>query len=128
MDKQIEFNFAKMLRTSLPKVGEIVKKQVKENLNTVSRGHTEVYKGKVRWVSKPGDPANNRSLDLTQSVRYIVQGSHLTVGEGDGRINYAKYLESPLKLNRPNVIPAIESVSEKIDSIFSAALAKAIRP
>ena len=126
--RKITFNFDKMVRRAMPQVGEIVKKKVKQNLSTVSHGHIEVYRGRRRWVSKRGDPANNRSFNLTQSVRYISKGKKLEVGEGDRRINYARHLENRRGLDRLNLKPAIQTLEQKIDDIFNAALKDAIRP
>lgn len=126
--RRITLNFDKMVRRAMPKVGEIVKKKVKQNLSTVSHGRIEVYKGRRRWISKRGDPANNRSFNLTQSVRYVASGKKLEVGEGDSRVNYARDLEDRKGLDRLNLKPAIQNLEQKIDDIFSAALKDAIKP
>lgn len=126
--RRITLNFDKMVRRAMPKVGEIVKKKVKQNLSTVSHGRVEVYKGRRRWVSKRGDPANNRSFNLTQSVRYIAKGKELEIGEGDNRVNYARHLEDRKGLDRLNLKPAIQNLEQKIDDIFSEALKDTIKP
>lgn len=121
------FDFDSMIRRAFPKAGEIIKAKIKSNLATVSHGHTEVYKGRTRWVSRRGDAPNNRSFDLTQSVRYKLEGTQLVVGEGDDRINYARFLESSRDLNRQNIKPSIVATKEKIDSVIEDALKDALR-
>ena len=106
-----------MSRLALSKVGYILVKQGRDNMQEISHGRVYIINGKRHIASKSGDTANNLSGDLTSSIRYDIRGRTMTFGAGDASINYAKHLEK--KLNRPNIIKSIHQNSDEISTIIA---------
>ena len=125
MAKKIEFDFDKMSHRALSKVGYILVKQGRDNMQEISHGRVYKINGKNHIASKPGDTANNLSGDLTSTIRYDIRGRTMTFGAGDASVDYAKYLEG--KLNRPNIIKSIHQNSDKISTIIAKLFKDSIR-
>ena len=125
--KKFVFDFDTFAKNALDEVGEILVDGAKENMDKVSVGRTYVINGRQHIASKRGDTANNLSGDLKESIRFETQGNILEFGAGDEKINYAKYLENPNVLNRPNYTKTILENQAKIDKKIQDELVKNIR-
>lgn len=116
MAKKIKFDFNIMSHRALSKVGYVLVKQARDNMQEISHGRVYKINGKNHIASKPGDTANNLSGDLTSTIRYDIRGRTLIFGAGDASVDYAKYLEG--KMNRPNIIKSIHQNSDKISAVI----------
>lgn len=113
--RHLVLDFDALAEDALNEVGKILKKDAKENMDKTSYGHRKYsYKvGRVRWVSRRGDPPNNETGDLNKTIDYKVIGRFMEFGAGSSRVNYAKYLEG--NLNRPNITKSVDSGKKKIE-------------
>lgn len=116
MAKKINFDFDAMSHIALSKVGYILVKQARDNMQKVSLGRVYKINGRNHIASKPGDTANNLSGDLSSTLRYDIRDRTLIFGAGDAKVDYAKYLEG--KMNRPNIIKSIHQNSDKISTVI----------
>jgi len=124
---KFHFDFDEFAKASLGEIGEVLVDGARENMNEVSNGRTYIINGKAHVASKEGDSANNLSGALNDTIRYKIDGTVLEFGAGNEDINYAKYLENPNILNRPNYTKTIVENESKIDKIIEKEFLENIR-
>jgi hypothetical protein len=112
MSKKIKFDFNHLAHRTLEDIGDVLVEQGKTNMDKVSFGRVYIIGGKPHIASKVGDSPNNLTGDLKSSIRYEIEGKIMEYGSGDGKINYAKYLEP----DRPNITKAITQNESKISA------------
>lgn len=125
--KKFVFDFDAFAKSALDEIGDVLVEGAKDNMDDVSIGRIYLINGKTHIASKEGDTANNLSGALKNSIRFETQGNILEFGAGDEKINYAKYLENPNILNRPNYTKTILANEKKIDKVIKEELFKNIR-
>lgn len=128
----------KDIKTELAKVSKgrfywvnITRKQAKSGFSTFGKSAMSGMVGGQRWVggmvlhqaSLPGDPANNMTGALSQSVKFYILGSELEVGYGI-KVRYGKYLEDPKvkERMRPNVRDVVKRNEKIIKEIIKRTL------
>lgn len=122
-----KFDYAQFAKKALNSIGDVLVEQAQDNMEKVSIGRVYIVGGKAHIASKKGDTANNLSGALSKTIRFEVDGKILEFGAGDGKVNYAKYLENPNGLNRPNYTKSILQNKSKIDKIVQVEFMKAMR-
>lgn len=121
------FDYSRFADKALNKIGDVLVEQAQDNMEKVSVGRVYIVGGKAHIASKAGDTANNMSGALSKTIRFEIQGKVLEFGAGNGVIDYAKYLENPNGLNRPNYTKSILQNKSKIDKVVQDEFMKAMR-
>lgn len=124
---KFEFDFDKFAKKSLDEIGGVLVESAKENMNKTSFGRTYVINGKSHIASKRGDTANNLSGDLKGTIRFVTSGNILEFGAGNESISYAKYLENPNVLNRPNYTKTLLENEARINKFIKDEILKNIK-
>ena len=124
---KIDFN--KFAEQTLGDIGDILVKEAQGNMDKVSHGKVYVVGGKAHIASKAGDTANNLSGELRKTIRHEAKGKILEFGAGNGKVNYAKYLELGTKKmgKRPNYTKTILENKKKIDAKIRKNLKSVVR-
>lgn len=123
----IEFNFDRFAKVALKQVGVVLVNKAQSNMAKVSHGRVYIIGGKPHIASKIGDTANNASGKLSETIDFKIDGKVLEFGAGNESIDYAKYLENPNGLNRPNYTKTILQSKKAIDVIIGKELMKNLR-
>lgn len=97
----------KGIRSAFYQVGAISKSIIREEISRVPRfGREEVFRGKKRRASLPGEAFANRSGDAKRTIKFEVHGTY-EVEWGFGRNEktiYTKILEETMRANhRPTL-------------------------
>jgi hypothetical protein len=122
-----KLDFDTFANKALSKIGDVLVDQAQDNMQKVSMGKAYIIGGKVHIASKRGDTANNMSGALSKTIRFEIQGKILEFGAGNKKINYAKFIENPNGLNRPNYTKSILQSKDEIDKIVQVELMNAMR-
>lgn len=126
-NRRLVLDFDALAADVLQEVGEILKKEGKDNMDRTSFGHKQYsYKVKrLRWVSKKGQSANNETGELVKTIRYKINGHTMEYGAGNARLDYAKYLEGSMK--RPNITKAVDTGKQKIEAALQRKFMEHVR-
>lgn len=126
-NRRLVLDFDALAADVLQEVGEILKKEGKDNMARTSRGHFS-YSAKVkrfRWVSRKGESANNETGELTKTIDYKINGHKMEYGAGNAELDYAKYLEG--KMKRPNITKAVDSGKQRIEATLERKFREHVR-
>lgn len=127
MSATIKFDFYKFIGGAFKEVGRGLVGQARRNMNKKSFGRVYIIGGKKHIASKYGDPPNNMTGALRDSIGYKVNFRELEFGSGSNSVMYSKYLENKEGLNRPNIKKSVFQRTYETHAIIKKRFEKSFR-